>query len=344
MTYKFHEDEHGEVIAEIRRSDMEPYLGLHYPATDIPQASRFLFMKNRVRMICDCNSAPFSLRVLSTSASILPPLPPSPPPPLPLLSPFYLQYMGNMGSTASLVMAVIINDNDEDAVAAGQSKGRKLWGLVVCHHSSPRYVPFPLRSACEFLMQVFGLQLNMEGRAWPLSCARSTFSAPRRSCAICCCATRPLGSSRSRPTIMDLVKCDGAALFYGGRFWLLGTTPTEQQIQDIASWLLEQHKDSTGLSTDSLADAGYPNAETLGNAVCAGASTAGTPRLSELTGLPVGEAMGRSLVHDLVHEESKEVVERVLYLALQGEEEQNIEVQLRTWGAQKEKKRPSSSS
>lgn len=56
MTYKFHEDEHGEVIAEIRRSDLEPYLGLHYPATDIPQASRFLFMKNRVRMICDCNA------------------------------------------------------------------------------------------------------------------------------------------------------------------------------------------------------------------------------------------------------------------------------------------------
>lgn len=58
MAYKFHEDDHGEVIAEIRRSDLEPYLGLHYPATDIPQASRFLFMKNRVRMICDCNSEP----------------------------------------------------------------------------------------------------------------------------------------------------------------------------------------------------------------------------------------------------------------------------------------------
>ena len=69
--------------------------------------------------------------------------------------PCHLRYMANMGSDASLVMAVIINDNDDDGNAGGaQNRGRKLWGLVVCHHSTPRYVPFPLRSACEFLMQV----------------------------------------------------------------------------------------------------------------------------------------------------------------------------------------------
>ena len=69
--------------------------------------------------------------------------------------PCHLRYMSNMGSDASLVMAVIINDNDDDGNAGGaQTRGRKLWGLVVCHHSTPRYVPFPLRSACEFLMQV----------------------------------------------------------------------------------------------------------------------------------------------------------------------------------------------
>jgi hypothetical protein len=70
----------------------------------------------------------------------------------------------NMGSIASLVMAVIINDPDDSGTttgtssastaSAGPNKGRKLWGLVVCHHTTPRMVPFPLRSACEFLMQV----------------------------------------------------------------------------------------------------------------------------------------------------------------------------------------------
>ncbi|CAI0444816.1 unnamed protein product [Linum tenue] len=50
MVYKFHEDEHGEVVAENKRADLEPYMGLHYPATDIPQASRFLFRQNRGKM------------------------------------------------------------------------------------------------------------------------------------------------------------------------------------------------------------------------------------------------------------------------------------------------------
>ena len=44
--------------------------------------------------------------------------------------------------------------------------------------------------------------------------------------------------------------------------------PTEAQIRDIIEWLLAFHGDSTGLSTDSLGDAGYPGAASLGDAVC----------------------------------------------------------------------------
>ncbi|KAK4845055.1 hypothetical protein QYF36_000239 [Acer negundo] len=70
------------------------------------------------------------------------------------------------------------------------------------------------------------------------------------------------------PNVKDLVKCDGAALYYGKKLWLLGVTPTEAQIKDIADWLLECHSASTGLSTDSLVEAGYPDASLLGDAVC----------------------------------------------------------------------------
>nr|AHZ63990.1 phytochrome [Anomodon rostratus] len=466
MAYKFHEDEHGEVLAEIRRSDLEPYLGLHYPATDIPQASRFLFMKNRVRMIGDCYAPPVKVmqdkdlrQPVSLAGSTL-------------RAPHgcHAQYMGNMNSIASLVMAVIVNDPDEEATAARggqQQRGRKLWGLVVCHHTSPRTVSFPLRSACEFLMQVFGLQLNMEVE---LSAQLREKHILRTQTLLCDMLLRdaPIGIVSQSPNIMDLVKCDGAALYYGKRFWLLGTTPTETQVKEIADWLLEYHQDSTGLSTDSLADAGYPGAGQLGDAVCGMAAAKITPKdflfwfrshtakeikwggakhdpdekddgrkmhprssfkaflevvkrrslpwediemdaihslqlilrgsfqdiddsdtktmiharlndlklqgmdelstvasemvrlietatapilavdssgfingwnakVAELTGLPVGEAMGRSLVKDLILEESIEVVERLLYLALQGDEEQNIEIQLKTYGPQKEK-------
>lgn len=272
MVYKFHEDEHGEVIAECRNPDLEPYLGLHYPATDIPQASRFLFMKNKVRMICDCLAAPVKViqtknlsQPLNLSGSAL-------------RAPHgcHAQYMANMGTIASLVMSVTINDGDDDddvnesdsgSSPQQKQKGKRLWGLVVCHHASARFVPFPLRYACEFLIQVFAVQINKEVE---LNAQLREKHILRTQTVLCDMLLRdaPIGIMTQSPNVMDLVTCDGAALYYKNKVWLLGITPTELQIKDIANWLLEEHVGSTGLSTDSLMDAGYPNAFVLGKAVC----------------------------------------------------------------------------
>uniref|UniRef100_A0A2P2MH24 Uncharacterized protein MANES_03G205100 n=1 Tax=Rhizophora mucronata TaxID=61149 RepID=A0A2P2MH24_RHIMU len=261
MVYKFHEDEHGEVVAENKRADLEPYFGLHYPATDIPQASRFLFKQNRVRMIVDCHTSP--VHIIQDDGLMQP---------LCLVGSTlraphgcHAQYMANMGSIASLAMAVIINGNDEEAI--GGRNSTRLWGLVVCHHTSARCIPFPLRYACEFLMQAFGLQLNMELQ---LASQLSEKHVLRTQTLLCDMLLRdsPTGIVTQSPSIMDLVKCNGAALYYQGKYYPLGVTPSEAQIKDIVEWLLTCHGDSTGLSTDSLADAGYPGASTLGDSVC----------------------------------------------------------------------------
>ncbi|KAK6790169.1 hypothetical protein RDI58_013969 [Solanum bulbocastanum] len=462
MVYKFHDDEHGEVVAESRRSDLEPYIGLHYPATDIPQASRFLFKQNRVRMIVDCTATP--VRVIQDEL---------------LKQPLCLvgstlraphgchpQYMVNMGNAASLTLAVVINGNDDEV--AGGRNAMRLWGLVVGHHSSARFIPFPLRYACEFLMQAFGLQLNMELQ---LASQLAEKRVLRTQTLLCDMLLRdsPTGIVTQNPSIVDLVKCDGAALYYEGRYYPLGVTPTEAQIKGIVEWLLTCHVDSTGLSTDSLADAGYPEAASLGAAVCGMAvacvtsnyflfwfrshtaseikwggakhhpedkddwqkmhprssfkaflevvksrslpwenaemdaihslqlilrdsfkyaeasnskaivhvqlqeeglqgmdelrsvaremvrlvETATAPifavdvegringwnaKVAELTELSVEEAIGKSLVHDLVHEESQRTAENILHNALRGEEDKNIEIKLRTFGAEQLKK------
>ncbi|CAH8306408.1 unnamed protein product [Eruca vesicaria subsp. sativa] len=260
MVYQFHEDDHGEVVSEIRRSDLEPYLGLHYPATDIPQAARFLFKQNRVRMICDCNAMPVKVvqsdelkRSLCLVNSTL-------------RAPHscHTQYMANMGSIASLALAIVTKTKNSS----------KLWGLVVGHHCSPRYVPFPLRYACEFLMQAFGLQLQMELQ---LASQLAEKKAMKTQTLLCDMLLRDTVSAivTQSPGIMDLVKCDGAALYYKGRCWLVGVTPDESQVKELVDWLVENHGDeSTGLTTDSLVDAGYPGAVSLGDAVC-GVAAAG---------------------------------------------------------------------
>ncbi|GKB13437.1 phytochrome B [Tanacetum coccineum] len=261
MVYKFHEDEHGEVVAESKRDDLDPYMGLHYPATDIPQASRFLFRQNRVRMIVDCHTSP--VRVIQDEALMQP---------LSLVGSTlraphgcHAQYMANMGSIASLAMSVIVNAQDDENVSGRALM--KLWGLVVCHHTSARCIPFPLRHACEFLMQAFGLQLNMELQ---LATQMSEKHILRTQTLLCDMLLRnsPTGIVTQSPSIMDLVKCDGAALYNQGNYYPIGVTPTRSQIKDIVDWLAVCHKDSTGLSTDSLADAGYPGATVLGDSVC----------------------------------------------------------------------------
>uniref|UniRef100_A0A1D1XVW7 Phytochrome n=1 Tax=Anthurium amnicola TaxID=1678845 RepID=A0A1D1XVW7_9ARAE len=463
MVYKFHEDEHGEVVAESKRDDLEPYIGLHYPATDIPQASRFLFKQNRVRMIADCHATPVSviqdenlMRPLCLVGSTL-------------RAPHgcHAQYMANMGSIASLAMAVIINGGEDEGMY--NSITMKLWGLVVCHHTSPRCIPFPLRYACEFLMQAFGLQLNMELQ---LASQLNEKHILRTQTLLCDMLLRdsPIGIVTQSPSIMDLVKCDGAALYYEGKYWPLGVTPTEQQIEDIVEWLSSCHGDSTGLSTDSLVDAGYSGAASLGDAVCGMAAAYITPKdflfwfrshtakeikwggakhhpkdkddgqrmhprssfkaflevvkgrslpwenaemdaihslqlilrdsfrdaakgrsnskaivdvqdgdsdlqgldelssvakemvklietatvpifavdsngringwnakVAELTGLSVKEAMGKSLVQDLVFKESANVVDKLLYRASRGEEDKNVEIKLKTFGSHQQK-------
>ncbi|PWA87531.1 GAF domain-containing protein [Artemisia annua] len=224
MVYKFHDDEHGEVVSEIRRSDLEPYLGLHYPATDIPQAARFLFKQNRVRIIVDCHAD--SVPVIQSQELKQP---------LCLVNSTlraphgcHAVYMANMGSIASLVMAILINNNDS----------MKLWGLLYME-----------------------LQLAEQ---------KAEKKILRMQTTLCDMLLRddPFRIITQSPSIMDLVKCDGAALYYDEKVWLLGVTPTESQVIDIANWLCSEHKNSTGFSTESLLSAGYPDALSLGDAVC----------------------------------------------------------------------------
>lgn len=253
MVYKFHDDYHGEILSEIRRSDLEPYLGLHYPAIDIPQAARFLFKQNRARVICDCKAQQVEIiqsKELKQPLCLVNST---------LRSPHgcHLQYMSNMGTIGSLVLAVLINGKDS----------MKLWGLVVCHHTSPRYVPFPLRYACEFLMLAFSLQLHMEVQLASQLAEKKIIQMQTLLCDMLL-RDSPFGIVTQSPSIIDLVKCDGATMYYRGKCWLLGVTPTEAQVKDLAEWLLKNHGESTGLSTDSLADAGYPGAGLLGDAVC----------------------------------------------------------------------------
>lgn len=146
MVYKFDEEWNGEVVAEEKEEEQESWLGLHYPASDIPSQSRNLFLKHGVRIIADVNYKP---------VPIVPQLSPLTGKPLDLsrselrgVSPIHIEYLQNMKVGSSLTTAIIVNG--------------KLWGLIACHHYAPKFINYYERESCRFLSQMFANELALK--------------------------------------------------------------------------------------------------------------------------------------------------------------------------------------
>jgi len=143
MVYKFHEDKHGEVIAEHKPSNVtKSYLGLHYPESDIPSQARDLYVHNTIRVIEDIDSSRVSIyskklnvkRIdLTHSLSRH-------------VSPVHIQYLKNMGVKSTLAMSIIVSG--------------KLWGLVVCHHDSEKYISFSDKAFLKIITLSFSARLS----------------------------------------------------------------------------------------------------------------------------------------------------------------------------------------
>lgn len=149
MVYRFMPDGSGWVAAESRPPEMEPFLDLHYPAADIPQQARALYLRSWLRLITQVEYDP---------APLTPELNPRTGAPLDMshailrdVSPMHREYLRNMGINASMSISIIV---------AG-----KLWGLIACHNDSPRRLPRHLRAVCELFGLMFSLQLEAREKA-----------------------------------------------------------------------------------------------------------------------------------------------------------------------------------
>jgi PAS domain S-box-containing protein len=149
MAYRFDRDGNGEVIAEVCATGLPPYLGQHYPASDVPAQAREQYLRQRVGAIADADYRPVPLLAdltldggqpldLTHSA-------------LRSASPVHRQYMRNMGTAASLTI--------------GLANGPKLWGMLVCHHTTPRIAGPELRAIADMIGQVVSLLLGSLGSA-----------------------------------------------------------------------------------------------------------------------------------------------------------------------------------
>ncbi|MBD1836707.1 GAF domain-containing protein [Coleofasciculus sp. FACHB-64] len=248
MLYKFDDDGHGSVLAEEKLESMEPYLGLHFPESDIPKPARKLFTSNWIRLIPDATSQ---------SAELFPILNPVNQRPLDLTnsilrsaSPCHIQYLHNMGVGASLTISLM--------------KEQKLWGLIACHHQSPKYVSYELRKACEFLGRVIFSEISTReetedyGYRMKLAYIQSAlveYMSQEENFID--------GLVKHQPNLLELANAKGAAVCFGGDCTMVGETPTEEELNFLVQWLKNNVEEEVFYS-DSLPQI-YPDAESFKN-------------------------------------------------------------------------------
>jgi chemotaxis family two-component system sensor kinase Cph1 len=244
LVYRFDRDWHGTVLAEDGNGVLPSYLDLRFPASDIPAQARELYRRNRLRIIPDAAYAPVPIRPATTPAGK----------PLDLsqsvlrsVSPVHVEYMRNMGTMASMSISILVDG--------------ALWGLVSCHNQNPKRVPLQARNACDFLTQIFALQLAAKVRG----------EHAEQRIALGAVQSRLLGFMAEEDSFVDgllnhpedvlaLVNASGAAVVTADRCRLLGATPTEREVRAIHDWLTAQGAAEEVFSTEALAEIFPPSA------------------------------------------------------------------------------------
>lgn len=238
MIYKFDKEWNGEVVAEDKKPEMESWLGLHYPATDIPSQSRAMFLKHPVRMIANVNYEPVPIE---------PELSPLTGKPLDLtrsglraVSPIHIEYLMNMEVGASLSAAIVV-------------KG-KLWGLIACQHNTSKFISYYKRESCRFLAQMLSTEIALKETNSFIKKRES--SEKLRKLLVKQLRGRNVlfeALSRGGVKFTDLISCGGGALYFNGKWQLEGVCPTKGQIEILMEKFL-QFQESGLYSTRNLSN------------------------------------------------------------------------------------------
>ena len=222
LIYRFDEEWNGAVLAEDRNDALPSYLGLRFPASDIPAPARELYRVNRLRLIPHSEYVP---------VPVVPALHPRTGEPLDLshsllrsVSPVHLEYMRNMGTPASMSISVV--------------REGKLWGLISCHHSAARFVDYEVRLACDLMAQVFALQLSAAERNQHFAARMRLNDSQARLLAMLTEDHDFVDSLAAHGAdLLAVVNAAGAAIVQGERCATVGTVPPAPQIEALADWL-----------------------------------------------------------------------------------------------------------
>ncbi len=210
MIYRFEPDAHGHIVAEARREDAEPFVGLHYPASDIPRQARVLYLRNWIRVIADVDYVPVPIlglpdsvpiEQLDLSMSVLR-----------SVSPVHLQYLRNMGVAATMTISLVVDN--------------QLWGMIACHHNSPKRIDPVARLACETLGQIVSVRVRAAEAARAYDRPRDLGRMTAQVVTAMAAAENPaLGAAQAHAALLGMTAADGVVVEIDGTRITAGTVP-----------------------------------------------------------------------------------------------------------------------
>ncbi len=244
MVYQLDPEGAGKVVAEDKQEHLTPFLGLNYPATDIPKQAKQLYALNWLRLIPDVDYQ---------SVELIPPRNPLTNSPTDLrlsvlrsVSPLHIEYLHNMGVAASMSVSLI--------------KNGQLWGLIACHHHSPKYITYEIRTACEFLGKVTSMQLVAKEENQDLDYKVKLKSILSKFVDSIGLQNNLLeGLVAAKENLLELAGAQGIAIYWLDEIIVAGKTPNTEQLQELGSWIETKFQDNL-FYTSALAQE-YPIAE-----------------------------------------------------------------------------------
>ncbi|CAC5345408.1 MULTISPECIES: PAS domain S-box protein [Planktothrix] len=246
MIYRFNEGGDGNIIAEIKQPEQKAFLGLRYPDSDIPKQAKHLYTLNWLRLIPDMDYQPCQL-VTSPTAN-----PEVEIQPLDMsycglrsISPLHIEYLKNMEVAASLTISLI--------------QQQKLWGLIACHHNSPKFIPYEVRTVCEFLGQLMSTELANKEANENLDYKLQLKNIQSQFVERLSKANDFVKELTADPeALLKLTGAAGAAICDNEEITLLGKTPQLDQLKLLLTWIPPQF-DQDIFVTDALSHL-YPEA------------------------------------------------------------------------------------
>ncbi|TWI46312.1 light-regulated signal transduction histidine kinase (bacteriophytochrome) [Pseudomonas duriflava] len=219
VIYRFDDEGDGQVIAEARDKEMDPYLGLYFPATDIPAQARTLYTRSKIRSIPEARYIPVPLlssepEALDLTMSILR-----------SVSPMHREYINHQGLRASMSVSLMQGDN--------------LWGLISCGHRAPHYLSYRTRSICHSIGELLSLQITAlldneaqhqrESKRSLLTCLAKAMRQENSGVLE--------GLAREEKALLEIADATGAAILVDNRIITVGKCPSETDIQGLDTWV-----------------------------------------------------------------------------------------------------------